>query len=664
MRFYTLAEYREALFAVDPGIERTAWVEVAMAAKAAGLTLDDFIEWSRKGGNFGGEADCRAVWRSISPDGSITPGTLIHWARQYGWTPPADAQASGRPHHPKPPRPARPAEPVERLGSEDRDTPEPEERKPDPQMLARAQALIDAAVPVERTETKHPYLVRKGILGYGLLEIPSTDAVRIIGYHPKAKDAPLVDGRWLVAPLVDADGHLGAVELIDEAGKKVGLKGLPRAGLYWGMAPMAELSDWPRLGVAEGIATAASIQELTDFPVFAAGSKANLKHVAQLAAERAPGAEIVVFGDLGKDSEKVAREAARDVFGACVVPDPALPEGSDFNDMLLAQGEDATRTWLERAMHGDSGFSFVQAITRGKVEIDFVLPGLPRGQVGLIVGPGSVGKTYLMLELAASIAIGRSLAGLPGEFARPKRGRVAVLCGEDSRDIIHNRLVDMAEAYGLSPQEAQAIDRNFKGLSLIGEDMRIVQMDNRIPNAGPFLPRLRRLCHGRRAVFIDPLARLHDADENDNTAASQFMLALTRIADETGCAIILLHHVGKGDRADWAAARGASAITTNARWQWNLSPATANDDRIPAEERWRWVKCVGVKINYGRSDGQIWLRRNENGVLLHADPDDALPPLPVADAPKAPARQRGQVPPGYRPGKAFGLDAGWDKLDE
>ena len=68
--------------------------------------------------------------------------------------------------------------------------------------------------------------------------------------------------------------------------------------------------------------------------------------------------------------------------------------------------------------------------------------------------------------------------------------------------------------------------------------------------------------------------------------------------------------------------------------------------------QWRWVKCVGVKINYGRSDGQIWLRRNENGVLLHADPDDALPPLPVADAPKAPARQRGQVPPGYRPGKS------------
>lgn len=58
-----------ALQALDPGISRDEWVRVGMAAKAAGLEFDDWHRWSATAGNYSGESDCRAVWRSFKPDG-------------------------------------------------------------------------------------------------------------------------------------------------------------------------------------------------------------------------------------------------------------------------------------------------------------------------------------------------------------------------------------------------------------------------------------------------------------------------------------------------------------------------------------------------------------------------------------------------------------------
>lgn len=59
---------RRALWSLDAGAERAEWVRAAMAAKAAGLQFDDFDQWSATAGNYAGQADCAAVWRSIKED--------------------------------------------------------------------------------------------------------------------------------------------------------------------------------------------------------------------------------------------------------------------------------------------------------------------------------------------------------------------------------------------------------------------------------------------------------------------------------------------------------------------------------------------------------------------------------------------------------------------
>src|ERR1700739_5058562 len=73
-----------ALHAVDPGCPRDEWIRIGMAAKAPGLSLEVWTEWSRPAANFKSERDCADAWRSFR-DGAIKAGTLYALAFSAGW---------------------------------------------------------------------------------------------------------------------------------------------------------------------------------------------------------------------------------------------------------------------------------------------------------------------------------------------------------------------------------------------------------------------------------------------------------------------------------------------------------------------------------------------------------------------------------------------------
>jgi putative DNA primase/helicase len=75
---------RSALFHLDAGCDRSEWIRIGMAAKAAGVSSDDWLTWCASGGNFGGERQSLAVWRSFG-SGSIGAGTLFRAAHDAGW---------------------------------------------------------------------------------------------------------------------------------------------------------------------------------------------------------------------------------------------------------------------------------------------------------------------------------------------------------------------------------------------------------------------------------------------------------------------------------------------------------------------------------------------------------------------------------------------------
>lgn len=253
--------------------------------------------------------------------------------------------------------------------------------------------------------------------------------------------------------------------------------------------------------------------------------------------------------------------------------------------------------------------------------LDFVLPGLLAGSVGMIVGQGAVGKSFLALQIGLAVASGRPVAG--GLWPAPSPGRVTLIFGEDQPMLLQERLYWLRQQEGLSDGNADDIDEKLDMRSGFGHDMRILQKTRDGLISGPFLEVVRAAAEGQRLLILDPLAFLHDGDENDNGAATRLMQTLQAVARDTGATIILLHHVSKGSTGDdgkesWAAARGASALTTACRWQVNLTPPSAKQMKecgIDEAVRGFWVQVAVVKSNYGPPVEPGWLQRLKGGVM-------------------------------------------------
>jgi hypothetical protein len=167
---------RAALQYIPPDLPRTEWVNVAMAAHAAGLTVDDFIEWSHPAPSFNLQA-CKTTWRSIKPNRGIGEGTLYRVAAAHGWTDTSEA----------PPRPA----------------PKPATAKTPPAM--------DPSVIWSRCEAAtpgHAYIESKGATAApldGLRVVPAGDTLRIMGENMAGA---------LVVPVLRPDGVVASLQFI------------------------------------------------------------------------------------------------------------------------------------------------------------------------------------------------------------------------------------------------------------------------------------------------------------------------------------------------------------------------------------------------------------------------------------------------------------------
>lgn len=617
----------DALNAISPDCDRDTWVRIAIAAKSADITLPEFDAWSSRGRSYR-KKDVEYVWKSINDNSgnSITVSTLYKLALDSGWKPPKEwfdelneIRGSGNAaqrttkrivRHAPPPAPS----PTEMSNKTEEQAEADDQAEQIEKARAKLRAILDAAKPAS---PDHPYLVRKDVPPNGLLEVDHKAVRSILGYTPSAKAGPL-SGRLLIAPLHSGDHVPRSMELIDEQGRKWAMAGLPRRGLAWSSftAPLSD--DTPLMGIAEGVATARAAAICANMPVIAAGSYSNMRSVLEQWQQHYPITEFVLFADLG--GSLAPTQALADEFGiACIPPDPGRvgEGGTDFDDFVRHAGVEAAWEWTQNALDRDLGSLLWSRVKH--VEIDYVLPGLPTGTLGLVVGPGAIGKTFLAMEFAITTALGRSPARLPG-FDTGKEGRAALILGEDSRKIINNRMAAYLDTHRVP---STVMDRRVLVRSMDGKDMKILSFGRpgEEPAEMPFLAHLRNICERHRLVIVDPMIRMHDAQENDNNAANKFMLALQRICRATNCAIVLLHHVGKGNKDGWEASRGASAFTTSARWQMLMRPPLDEEiQTLHIENPHLLANLSNVKANYApRAGDTIWLRRAENGVLIRHD---------------------------------------------
>jgi hypothetical protein len=186
-----------------------------------------------------------------------------------------------------------------------------------------------------------------------------------------------------------------------------------------------------------------------------------------------------------------------------------------------------------------------------------------RSFVSVLASAGGIGKTSLQIVEALAIVTGRPLLG---EEVK-ERTNVWLVNLEDPLSEIQRRVLAAMRHYGIKPADVEG--RLFVNA---GRDFSlkfgIQTRDGVLPNTKLVeylcakIPEKQIGC-----VFIDPFVGAHNINENDNMAVNAIVAEIRRVADETKCAIGLVHHIRKGNGEDASidSVRGAGSLIGAAR---------------------------------------------------------------------------------------------------
>lgn len=149
--------------------------------------------------------------------------------------------------------------------------------------------------------------------------------------------------------------------------------------------------------------------------------------------------------------------------------------------------------------------------------------------VGVIGGTPKSCKTWLALELAVAVASG---ADALGYFPVVTPGPVLVYAAEDAPAEIHERLLAITSARGLA----------LGNLDLFLLTVPTLRLDCALDRArlAATLDRLQP-----RLLLLDPLVRLHRADENSAADMAALLGELRALQRRYKLAIMLVHHLRK-----------------------------------------------------------------------------------------------------------------------
>lgn len=244
---------------------------------------------------------------------------------------------------------------------------------------------------------------------------------------------------------------------------------------------------------------------------------------------------------------------------------------------------------------------------------------LLRKFVSLDVAAGGVGKSSLKIGEALAMATGRDLydKGLPEGALKVWMWNL-----EDPHDEIERRLHATAQRFSITPD--QLGDRLYVDS---GRDQPLV-MATEGPDgamiARPVVDALIAEMIARKidVLQIDPFISSHAVSENDNNAIDLVAREWNVVAERTGAAINLVHHVRKqnGSEATADSARGASSLIGKARsvLVYNrMSEDEAAKLNVPDEERFFYFRVDNDKANLAPPERGDWYRMNnedlENG---------------------------------------------------
>lgn len=529
-----------ALMHLDSGCPREEWVKAGMAAKAAGLSFDDFHSWSASAGNYAGEADCRNVWKSFSDTGPVTANSLFAMAYAQGWQDPVKRQQAANGARvsivPAAPRKA-PVTPITQAES------------------AKAAEVWERCEPAP---ANHAYIARKGGLPDGLRVYPHNAPPLVIRGENVAG--------WLALPCRDLAGNLQTLQFIPEQGDKLNL---PGASFGDGCHVVGEIGD--RVYIVEGIGQAWAVHAVTGAAAVVCFGAGRMKTVADALRQQYPAARLVIVPDRGKENQ--AADIARAINGAWVELPSDKPANYDANDYAFEHGPDALAALLECSKAPPMRFKLLSGAELSNAPpMRWMVRGvLPLEGLAALYGPSGSGKSFLVLDVAAAVA------GAAGDwFARRVTHCPVTYCALEGEAGMGKRIAAWSLHHNKPiPDGLRFITQAFDLLD--GGD--VAELGKAIQAAGG----------AGGLVILDTLNRAAPgADENSSVDMGNIIAAAKQLQSLIGGLVLLVHHTGKdatkglrGHSSLYAALDGAIEVTkTDTRREWNI--AKSKDDETGA----------------------------------------------------------------------------------
>ena len=349
-------------------------------------------------------------------------------------------------------------------------------------------------------------------------------AYQVVRYEPKAFKQRRGEGVWSVAGVAPS------------------LYRLPEL--------LADDGDRP-VYIVEGEKDVDALEALGFTATCNSGGAGKWGPVAELARKHLAGREVIVVADRDGEAQKFAgQKHARDVAeslkdAAASVKTVYAGKFKDVGELFEAGGtlDDLEPMDLSEAAAMPFKIWTEDEIYAPLPPIDWVVQDLiPKGTITLIAAYGASLKSWVRDELEASINQGRPFLGL---FPVVGVGPTLLIDFENGAYEIRRRKQAIARAGG----KERIAGTHFVSMPGMGLD------------TPEFLVHLRELARKYKLITIDTLAAGSSGDENDARFAAP-LKAMKAIAEETGCAFVVLHHTRKSKEGDddRETTRGSGAI--------------------------------------------------------------------------------------------------------
>jgi hypothetical protein len=214
------------------------------------------------------------------------------------------------------------------------------------------------------------------------------------------------------------------------------------------------------------------------------------------------------------------------------------------------------------------------------------------GRPALVMGYGASGKTLAMQSIAVAVAAGQIPWGMLGPISRAPI-KVRHLDHEQGKHATFKRYQRLANGLDVALPE-------------LGDRLQVaplppVSLDMVISNRGAAIDVYSEICEGVDLLVVDSLRAASGIIDENDSRIRQCLDLLTAASERTGCACVVIHHGGKGERDDdRQKARGSSAIFDAAGCAYLIegseNPRTVKQTKMPAEAEGQGVPPFGLRI--------------------------------------------------------------------